>query len=65
MIVDLGQQIRDASGDFACPNDSCWRMSLTRIRPTNSSCPKCGTVLEWSKSAREMYDYREARRNKQ
>ena len=43
----MSQLIRDASGDFACPNDDCWRLNHTRVRPPMTECPSCHTPLTW------------------
>jgi hypothetical protein len=46
--VDKGQQIRDASGRYGCPNLNCWREHFTSIFPDTEKCPTCGVSLDWS-----------------
>lgn len=55
MIVDVRQLIRDASGDFGCPQ--CWTQHGTRISPADASCPQCGVALEWPEQAIKASTY--------
>lgn len=38
--------IRDASGDYGCPN--CWYAHMGRVRPQQGACATCGAELDWS-----------------
>lgn len=55
MIINHGQLIRDASGNFSCPN--CWRKDFGVVNPTHTTCPKCGVELEWPEDAVASYNY--------
>lgn len=57
MVVTLSQQLRDASGDFACPALECWREHKTRVRPSDAVCPKCGVELEWPEDSIAVHQH--------
>lgn len=45
--VNLSEKIRDRSGDYACPNEACWRAHQTAVRPPMTECPTCGVRIVW------------------
>lgn len=51
--VDPKLLVRDASGDFDCPNCG----SNSRVRPTDAVCPQCGVSLEWPKESLYLNDH--------
>jgi hypothetical protein len=56
MLVDVKQQIRNATGTFACPDWKCWTKNMRGLVPGDEKCPDCGVSLEW---APETFEARE------
>jgi hypothetical protein len=52
MIVDLKQQLRNASGHFGCPG--CWQTHMGIVRWPQTACGVCGVDLEWDPEAADQ-----------
>ena len=50
MKVEMGHSIRNASGNFGCPN--CWNTNGAQVNPLDAQCPQCHVPLEWTDAQR-------------
>lgn len=46
MKVSDGDLIRNATGDWGCPN--CWESKMGCVTPLDHVCPICNVTLEWT-----------------